>query len=81
MSQLSTVMEELSRLKTFNARLEVLEQDRPELRDQADQEHDGKRGGAGQSVASSCYNVHSAWRRLSGRLSFIWVRLRVVGYC
>ena len=44
MSQLSTVMEELGRLKTFNSRLEMLEQDHPELRDQADQEHDGETG-------------------------------------
>ncbi|KAG0715001.1 Snaclec crotocetin-1 [Chionoecetes opilio] len=38
MTQLSTVMEELGRLKTLSSRLESLEQARPELRDQADQE-------------------------------------------
>lgn len=52
MSQLSTVMEELSRLKTFNARLEVLEQDRPELRDQADQEHDAVWGSAAAAYST-----------------------------
>ncbi|MPC09753.1 hypothetical protein E2C01_002371 [Portunus trituberculatus] len=44
MSQLSTVMEELGRLKTFSTRLEMLEQTRPEMQNQADQEHDGKAG-------------------------------------
>ncbi|XP_050700931.1 uncharacterized protein LOC126987732 [Eriocheir sinensis] len=39
MSQLTTVMEELGRLKTVNARLEFLEQSRPELLEQGDQEH------------------------------------------
>ena len=45
MSQLSTVMEELGRLKALSTRLEMLEQSRPEMQNQADQEHDdGKEG-------------------------------------
>lgn len=44
MSQLTTVMEELGRMKTFNARLEMLEQSRPELLEQGDQEHGKTRG-------------------------------------
>lgn len=76
MSQLSTVMEELSRLKTFNSRLEVLEQARPELRDQADQEHDGK---VGLSLEGR-YASH-VWQRFPETASFLGMGMKEDGYC
>lgn len=66
MSQLSTVMEELGRLKTFNTRLERLEQSSPEMQNQADQEHDAVWGSAAAystcpspftRIASECFYV------------------------
>lgn len=43
-AQLGTVMEELERMKNIDSRLEVLEQGRPDLAQQGDQEH-GEGGG------------------------------------
>ncbi|KAK8388283.1 hypothetical protein O3P69_020344 [Scylla paramamosain] len=84
MSQLSTVMEELGRLKTFNTRLDMLEQSRPEMQNQADQEHDAVRGSAAAystcplpftRISSECFHVSTeemlGWedaRRECGRL-------------
>lgn len=62
MSQLSTVMEELGRMKTFNARLELLEQSRPELLEQGDQEH-GKAGRREARKSDSGKAWEWRWRR------------------